>query len=449
MTADLIDQPLFEEFDLEQVRSIEITKFNDDRNELEGMRLRRKADQWIFPDKGNFVCTAAPLIAAVRGSLNERKVREFMSDKEEDHIKYGVVDPARYGSSVRSSLGTKLVLEDRQGKVIASLIVGKGVKSDSQVPQRFVRIPDQPNVYVIDFDARILTTDFDQWVDPNLLQLATQSNPNGQQTVEVIINNYRFDPALIANADDRELIYRAKFKLDPKRRQLAFDSLEIPLPGVGQWKQITPNETQMQELAQWTSVAAKLDVANVKRKSAELISVLRNPTEDASEETLNELVSFGFHKTGFENGAFQFDATGGQFTIVSREGVRFNLYVGVFDTGATENTSGSLARYLMITVDVDYSSFPEPVAADDPEDKTYLRAVEERKTNLSKARKTATDLNRIQADWFYIIDDSILSKLIPALTFDSPAATTEPTENDASAPAANDETDQPADEEKK
>ena len=430
-------------------RSIEITKFNDDRNELEGIRLRRKADQWIFLDKGNFVCTAAPLIAAVRGSLNERKVREFMSDKEEDHIKYGVVDPARYSTSVRSSLGTKLVLEDRQGKVIASLIVGKGVKSDSQVAQRFVRIPDQPNVYVIDFDARILTTDFSQWVDPNLLQLATQSNPNGQQTVEVIIDNYRFDPALIANADDRKLIYQAKFKLDPKRRQLAFDSLAIPLPGVGQWKQITPNETQMRELAQWTSVAAKLDVANVKRKSKELISVLRNPTEDASEETLNELVSFGFHKTGFENAAFQFNATGGQFTIVTREGVRFNLYVGVFDTGSTENTSASLARYLMITVDVDYSSFPEPAAPDDPLDKTYLRAVEERKSNLGKARKTATDLNRIQADWFYIIDDAILSKLIPALTFDSPAATTGPTENEASAPAANDETAKPADEEKK
>ena len=35
LTRDLIDTPLFEEFDLDQVRSIEIVKFNDDRNELE------------------------------------------------------------------------------------------------------------------------------------------------------------------------------------------------------------------------------------------------------------------------------------------------------------------------------------------------------------------------------------------------------------------------------
>ena len=441
LTRDLIDTPLFEEFDLDQVRSIEIVKFNDDRNELETIRIRRKADKWIFPDKGNFVATGAPLIAAVRGSLNERKIREFMSDQEEDHIKYGVVDPLRNASAVRSSLGTKLTLEDRQGKVIANLIVGKGVKSESEVPQRFVRIPEQPNVYVIDYDERILTTNFSQWVDSNILQLATRANPAGQQGVEVNIDKYRYDPKEIADPDARESIYRARFKYSEEIRQLGFDSLEIPTPVIGKWQKITPNQTQQPELAQWTRVVAQIQVANVARKSKNLIAVLRNPKEDASEETLSELNNFGFHKTGFENGAFQFDGAGGEFSMTSREGVRFNLYIGAFDDGTTKTTSGNLTRYLMITVDVNYSMFPEPEKPEDPEDKAYLRALETRKTNLAKARKTASDLNRVQADWFYIVDDEILSMLVPTLSFDAAATPAQPKDEvEGNKPAAEEST---------
>ena len=50
-TSDRINEPLFEDFDLEQVRSIKILKYNIDRNELETVQLRRKADKWVFPQQ--------------------------------------------------------------------------------------------------------------------------------------------------------------------------------------------------------------------------------------------------------------------------------------------------------------------------------------------------------------------------------------------------------------
>ncbi len=427
LVSDQIDKPLFEELDMEQVRSIQILKFNDDRNELEDIRLVLKADKWVLPQKSNFVATATPLVALVRSSLNECKVRELMSDTEEDHIKFGVVDPINYSSSVpRSSLGTKLILEDRQGDVIASLIVGKPVKSESDVPQRFARIPEQPYVYVIDYDARILTTDFFQWVDSNLLQLATAANPNGQKTAEININKYRIDLAKIGVPNSRENEYRAKF--GTKDNQLAFASLEIPEPGSDEWKAITPNQTQMPELASWMKVIARIPIADVQRKSKTLASVLRNPKEDASDEALKELNGFGIRKSGFENGAFQFEAMGGHFSFITPEGVRFNLLVGDFTSGETKTVSGNLARILMVSVDVDYSKFPEPVNPDDPENKAYLRAVQDRNTKLTQARQTAADLNRIHSDWFYIVDDGVLEMLIPSVTFEQAKTPSQPGE---------------------
>ena len=186
--GERINQPLFEvfgaDFDMNDIRGIEIVKFNDDRNEIQDIKLRRRGESWIIPATGNFVATNIKRISEVGSSLTDRKIREEMSDTQEDHIKFGVVDPAQFATSIRSSLGTKLIIEGRQGKELASLIIGKAVKSDSQVPQRFVRIPDQPQVYVIDFDANLLSTNMESWIDPNLLRLASGNKSWRATTVD-------------------------------------------------------------------------------------------------------------------------------------------------------------------------------------------------------------------------------------------------------------------------
>jgi hypothetical protein len=48
---DMVDKPLFEEFDASSVRSISITKFDADRNQLDRMDLRRSGEKWLIPAK--------------------------------------------------------------------------------------------------------------------------------------------------------------------------------------------------------------------------------------------------------------------------------------------------------------------------------------------------------------------------------------------------------------
>ena len=424
--GERINQPLFEvfgnDFDMDDLRGIEVVKFNDDRNEIQNIKLRRRGEKWIIPAKGNFVATNIKQISDVGSSLTDKKIREEMSDKQEDHIKFGVVDPSQYASSVRSSLGTKLILEGRQGKQLASLIIGKAVKSDSQLPQRFVRIPDQPHVYVIDFDARVLSTNMENWVDPNLLRLASTTNPGGQQPATIEIDNYRIDPKKIA-VGTREEMYRARF--DTKGSQLGFDYLKVPAPD-NNWEKIKINQEQMQDLASWVRVVNRLEVSDVRRKSKELIQALRLPVAEFAPPLSDELNRFGFNKTGFQDGAYEFDAAGGTFSCVSTAGVRLNVYVGNFDAGDVKTASGNLARFLMINAEVESSQFPMPEEKEIDDNRAYLRAMAERDKKLNAAKQLTRELNKIYADWFYIIDQEIIEKLIPTLTIKKEDAAVQP-----------------------
>jgi hypothetical protein len=432
-SGERINQPLFEalgnDFDLDGIRGIEIVKFNDDRNEIQDVKLRRRGESWIIPAVGNFVATNNKRISDVSSALSDRKIREEMSDKQEDHIKYGVVDPAEYATAIRSSLGTKLILEGRQGEQLASLIVGKAVKSESQVPQRFVRIPDQPQVYVIDFDASLLATNLESWIDPNLLRLASATSPNGQQPAMIEIDSYRIDPKKIAEGT-RERIYQARFAM--KGNQLGFDYLQVPAADDA-WEKIKINQQQMSELASWVRVINRLEVSDARRKSKELIEALRKPSDDFPQPLNDELNRFGFNKTAFKDGEYEFDAAGGEFTCVTADGVRMNVYVGSFAAGDVKTASGNLARFLMINAVVDPSQFPIPEKkADDESDRAYLRAVAEREKKLNNANLLVRELDKIYADWIYVVDQEIVENLIPTLTI-TPADKAEETPQPAAA----------------
>jgi hypothetical protein len=95
----MVDKPLFEEFDASSVRSISITKFDADRNQLDRMDLRRSGEKWLIPAKKNFLATQASQISRVINALNNCTVLENRSNNQQDHIEYGVVDPLEFESA--------------------------------------------------------------------------------------------------------------------------------------------------------------------------------------------------------------------------------------------------------------------------------------------------------------------------------------------------------------
>ncbi len=357
---NMVNKPLFEPYDVSSVRSISIVNYDADRNDLQRIQLTRKGEKWIIPARNEFVATNAEQIGMAVNALSDLTVLENRSNDQSDHYAYGVVDPLDYESATnRSSLGTKIVLENRTGKELASLIVGPPLPAEQGQFQtkHFVRIPGQPNVYVVQIDAAALQTDFTSWVSPNLLQLSPETTIDSIQ-----IRNYRIKPDAIA-AGDRQWNYFATMDVKQKKIQI-----QVPGQVAGELVSAEPSRENVLALNSLGQFIGNIRFTDVRKKSAEASAVLRSLTrEDDASGALASLKEFGFAKTGFDS-KFEFDATDGEVTVRTEDGVAVSVLIG----NLAENSAGgdlTLKRNVMLYAFVDPSILPEPEepsTSDDP-----------------------------------------------------------------------------------
>lgn len=405
-----VGKPLFESYDSSSVRTMRIMRYNDDKSIIDRIQVRRRGEKWVIPSRKEFIANNVQQYTASANCLNERTVLEERTENQEDHVKYGVVDPVEMEStSNRSALGTKVMLEDRQGRSIASLIVGKQVSDDPAETKHFVRIPGQPTVYVCEFDRRAIITDFRAWVDPNLFQIG------GVRINEIKVEDYRLNPEPPNQMVQQN--YRAK--LNVGRQQMNLLSVEIP-GGLGSWKPTTLSQEMAVELQTVGKQLVSIQFSDVQRKKAAAANLLEAPKSDADAAALKTLVPFGFVKTGFDYETYQFNATGGEVSVETEDGVIVTFYIGEI-AKTSESTDLQLNHFAMMTAGVNEKAIemPEqPAVSEDPEQaekdkKEYLRKIEKRNGQLKNARIRASELNQRFADWIYIVPERVITNLRP------------------------------------
>ena len=423
--SEIIGKPLFESYDTTAVRSIRITKFNPDRNALDRMKLRRSGEKWIIPDHKNFIATNAQQISAAASSLSEALVLDEKTDEQQAYLEYGLVDPDEYQNTPnRSALGRKIILEDRNGKSLASLIVGAMLKDDPNRLKHFVRIPGQPSVYVIDFNAQALSTDFRSWVDPNLFAL------NSQMPVEqIVIENYKLDPKI--GVGSIELNYRASLNVG----QQGVNLLSVESGGEdGAWTKAEASPELNQQVQSVYAQISNIQYTDVRRQNDELAKLLKTPTEKANDVFLDALKPLGFFKKGFENSNYVFDSAGGSVSVATKDGLIITLYIGTI--AEKSNAEDLQLSYNVIAcAGVDESILPQPEKPEpnddseiaDKEEKAYLRLVEQRKSAIRAAQVRAAEYNQPNAAWIYIVSESVIDNIRPELNVvaASPAASSE------------------------
>lgn len=437
--SDLVGKPLFESYDVSTIRTIEISKFNDDKQAVDRMVLERIGERWIIPSMKKFVSTAPTQIALTSKALNELTVLEQVSKEQQDHITYGVVDPAEFRpSGDGTSVGSKLTLEDRKGREIASLIVGKGRKNETQPGQKnhFVRIAGQPTVYLIEFDSQILKTEFASWVDPNLFKLST-SLPG-----VITVDNYRIDkqkPAMVNRN------YLSKLVFEGGRIRMA--SFEAP----GKSGQLAVMETTAELKARVEAIGGQIGnirFPDVQKKPSKLSKVLKNPLSSADEALFAPLAQAGFFKRGFRNETFEFESLGGKVSISTADAVVTNLYVGDVATNAISDGGGRLSRYVMICAGVDEAMVPMPQKPEDPKDKEYLRKLQQRDEILKSAKVRASEINQRHASWYYLVPENIIEGIRPSVDASLMKAKTAETSENPKPEEQDAGTDSPVDEKK-
>ena len=404
-----VNQNLFETYETNDVRSILIIQYSEDANRIEQFRLRRKGERWVIPKAGDFAATRIARVGEVAKSLLDRTVLSLVTEDEQGHVEFGVVDPTEAANSPnRSSLGMRVDLLDRNKADIASLIIGKAVPGSSDgVPRHYVRIPGQPAVYEIEIPKSIFKTRFEDWVDPNLMELPP---PNSQDVnvASVSVNKYQIDPEKIAGGDVTS-IYR-----------MNFESGETPTRSFEVFKDGSFEELELKD-SQWAEATTTLQtIANIRfidvvGKPKAVVKQLQKPQQidAASFDSMNQ---FGFRV----NDERKIQSANGEVIATTDDGVRVRLLIGSLAQRAdTENLD--LHFHGILLAELDESQFaapkkPEGVAEDSSENKVYLRAMEELDRRRQSANLRINELNKNWSRWIYVIPESTVNAVRPDIS---------------------------------
>jgi hypothetical protein len=168
----LVGEVLAKNFtDPAEAKRLRVVKFDEDTATLRDFEVAEQDGLWTIPSKNGYPADAAKQMAEAATSLMDRKILSIASENAGDHEQYGVIDPQSPKLEVgQKGVGTHVTISDIHKEPLADLIVGKEVK-DSPT-QHYVREAARDVVYVVDLNPERLSTNFEDWIEKDLLKLS-------------------------------------------------------------------------------------------------------------------------------------------------------------------------------------------------------------------------------------------------------------------------------------
>jgi hypothetical protein len=370
---DIVGKPLFPDFkDPLAARSLEIKQFDEATARVVSFSVAQQPNgRWVIPSHGNYPADAQSQLRAVAELLSDLKCVGIASDSNTDHELYGVKDPdkAEVGTA---GVGTLIAMQDAKGDDLLRLIVGKEVAGATN--QRFVRKPTEDRVYVTTIDLSKLPTEFDKWIEKDLLKLSTFD------VTRVTLKDYQVLPtqsgrlALVPRMD-ADLSYdssKGEWKLEG---MFVYRGQQRQPTGLGELE-----ELNKQKLDDMRYALGDLKIVDVVRKPEGLGNSLRVSSEKLPPEQQRELLEFGFYPSPAPDGTLDIFGKNGEVMVETRDGVQYILRFGdIAPQAATPSTakkpqSGSSSdseqvkvhRYLFVTTQVAPSVLTPPELEPEP-----------------------------------------------------------------------------------
>jgi hypothetical protein len=155
---------------VDDAKSLRIVRFDEETDKRREFEVAEQDGLWTIPSKDNYPADAAEQMAAAATSLMDRKILQVASRSGQDHEQYGVVDPSSPKLEAgQQGVGTRVTMLNEKKEPLVDLIVGKAVKGAEG--QRYVREAGRDIVYIIEIDRSKLSTDFENWIEKDLLKL--------------------------------------------------------------------------------------------------------------------------------------------------------------------------------------------------------------------------------------------------------------------------------------
>jgi hypothetical protein len=425
---DLVGKALFEDFtDPEAAAELYILTFREDLGEFSEFEVARDLETglWVIPSSGNYPADADAQMRDAATSLIDLKVIGEASSLASEHETYGVIEPKRQMDRTQSGVGRLVTFKDSGGSELAELIIGKRVKGSDDL--HFVRKPDTDSVYVVKIDPEKFPTEFEKWIERDLLRLNTLDIDRFTfQDYSIVEQNTTAGPRA-----QRFQRFVADVAWEDDANQ--WNLQQLLLASDNQLKPTTLLETEELDPDQLDRLKAALDdmkIVGVVRKPTALGADLRAGTEFTdSQENLISLASRGFYLTSFNGAPRDLYAANGELAVSLSDGVQYLLRFGKTAQIAKESEEGKLSRFLFVMAQLDESKFPPleleplpelPEGADDQADigdksdlalqrerirKENQRKKDEREEKLRQANQRINELNSRFADWYYVISE--------------------------------------------
>lgn len=360
-SSDKIGEPLFADFkDPGLASSMKIVTFDEVQGQIGSFEVLKDpaSGQWTIPSRNGYPADATAQMATAANSLIDLQVLDVQTINAEDHDDLGVVEPKIEDLEIGDEgVGRLVAFKDESRKTLASMIIGKATDSDPS--KIYVRIPGQNPVYVVRFDDKPLSTEFQLWIEEDLLQLSsidvTQmeiKDYNASLGLQGFSWNRNFTATLIQDGTN----WLVKNILDYNPRDANADPVEAtPSPTD------TPNATKFNEMKDSLD---DLKIVDVLRKPDGMSANLRADKELVSDQAAVESLSNrGFFPMQTTPGSeIDILSANGEMVVTLNDGVqyvlRFGKVSGVQDSSTDSESTAGVNRYMLVTARVDETQFP-------------------------------------------------------------------------------------------
>jgi hypothetical protein len=455
---DLLGKPLFPEFtDPSVAAELAITRFSENLGQLTEFEVERNAESglWTIPSSSNYPADADAQMRDAATSLIDLNVIGIASESNKDHQVYGVIEPDRQKlDASQEGVGLLVNAKDAKGKELAKLIIGKRVKGSEG--QHFVRKPGQASVYVVKIDPEKFPTEFEKWIERNLLKINTLDVDRVTLKDYSIITTQTLS-GLRGTIDKR---FEAQVSWNSDQSKWMLDELVQFRNGEKKPTELLPTEElNSQKLNDLKTALGDMKIVGVLRKPTGLGADLKAGADIMKdEESQTSLMTRGFYLDNSNADKADILSANGEILVGLKNGVQYVLRFGEVAPATREGEEGKINRYLFVTARVDDAKFPplqlQPLpGGDDPaapkeevkpaadetaktEDaktdaakeqpkkemtdlelerervrKENQRKQDERDEQLKKARTQVAELNARFAQWYYIIAEDEYKKV--------------------------------------
>jgi len=330
-------QPLFPDFkDPLQAKSLAIKQFDEAQARVTQFEVTQQpSGLWTIPSHGNYPADAESQLKAVAETLADLKVVGIASDeKVEDKKKelelYGVNDPSTADVGTKG-VGTLLAMQDAKGNDLLRLVVGKEVAGAAN--QRFVRKPSEDLVYVTTIDLTKLPTDFDKWIEKDLLKLST-FDVSKATVKDYLVGHDRSGRPVLRRRMESALSYdngKGEWTLDELD---TFRGTERVKSELGELE-----EVNKQKLDDLRNALGDLKIVDVRHKPEGLGNSLRVSTDKLTNDQIADLMDLGFYPTSAAEGKLDILGANGEVVIDTKDGVEYILRFGDIAPQTTTSTT--------------------------------------------------------------------------------------------------------------